>query len=336
MSNDTVFVTGGTGFLGHHLVPALCRAGFRVRLLVRQPNDHRWLQSYPNVEVVQGDVLDTASLAHHVAGSRYLVHAAGMFRFWGKANAFEETNVSGTQNVLEAAHNAKVERLLHISTVYLLGNPPNDEMVDETYPPQPADPYQVSKLHAEQKVIAFHRNHQIPVVILRPGAFYGPLGQYAFNRLFFRDPMRGIIMQINRGRYVILPVYVPDVVQAIIAAFTKGQLGEAYNICDAPITHRAAYDVICKEANLWYPRIPLPAWVGINAARFLTALATLTQREPFYPINMRSYVYNYWRVSNEKARRELGFMPTEFREGARRTIAWYRNGQPEDIPETRC
>jgi nucleoside-diphosphate-sugar epimerase len=62
----------------------------------------------------------------------------------------------------------------------------------------------------------------------------------------------------------------------------------------------------------------------------------VTRTEPFWPMNLRSYVYNNWRVSSDKARRELGFQPTSFREGARRTIAWYRAGMPDDIDETRC
>ena len=164
----------------------------------------------------------------------------------------------------------------------------------------------------------------LPVVLLRPGAFYGPGGNYAFNRLFFRDPMRGIIMQLNGGRYIILPVYVPDVARGIILALKNGRVGEIYHLCDDPITHREAYDIICEEAKLWYPRLRLPDWTGLAASHLLEAVARVTRREPFYPLNLRSYVYNYWRVSHDKAARELGFTPTPFHEGARATIEWYK------------
>jgi nucleoside-diphosphate-sugar epimerase len=76
--------------------------------------------------------------------------------------------------------------------------------------------------------------------------------------------------------------------------------------------------------------------MGVAASHILEGISAVTGQEPFWPLNLKSYVYNYWRVSNEKARRELGFVPTDFREGARRTIAWYRGGQPDDIPETEC
>jgi nucleoside-diphosphate-sugar epimerase len=80
----------------------------------------------------------------------------------------------------------------------------------------------------------------------------------------------------------------------------------------------------------------VPGWVGITTSRVLEGISAVTKQEPFWPLNLKSYVYNYWRVSNEKARRELDFVPTDFREGARRTMAWYRAGQPDSIPETEC
>jgi nucleoside-diphosphate-sugar epimerase len=331
-----IFLTGGTGFLGRHLVPALCRHGFSVRVLTRRPAENSWLARYPRVEIIQGDLLEKAVLVEASAGCQYVVHAGGWFRFWGKEQDFQNTNVIGTQNLLEAAALAQIERFIHISTVAVIGQPDPKEVIDETYPPHPADAYQQSKWQAEQVVSQFHHERGLPVVVLRPGAYYGPLGQYGFNRLFFKDPMRGIIMQVNRGRYIIFPAYISDVAQGVIQALTRGQVGEVYNICGDWISHKEAFDIICQEAHLWWPRLPIPGWLGINTARFLELIALVTRSEPFWPLNLRSYVYNNWRVSSDKARRELGFVPTDFREGARGTIAWYRAGQPDHLPELEC
>lgn len=325
-----MLVTGATGFLGRHLLPALCRAGYLPRALVRRPESHAWMQRCP-VEVVKGDVLDTDALRRAADGVDAVVHAAGVFRFWGDAAQMMRVNAEGTANVLRASHG--VRRFIHISTVAVIGSPQPGRLLDETHPPQPADPYQRSKLAAEQQVIQAQHEYGTPVVIVRPGAFYGPLGVYGFNRLFFRDPMRGLIMQMDYGRHVIFPVYVGDVAQGVVLALEHGLAGETYNLCGAPISHRDAFDVVCAEAGLRWPRLSLPGWVGIAAAHGLEALSALTRREPFYPINLRSYVYNDWHVSSEKARLELGFRPLDFREGARRTIAWYRAGQPDWIPE---
>jgi nucleoside-diphosphate-sugar epimerase len=331
-----IFVTGGTGFLGRHLVPALCNAGFRVRVLTRQPEENAWLRRYARVEVINGDLLRPETFTAALEGCRYVIHAGGVFRFWGDEQEFFETNARGTGHLAAAAAAAGVERFIHISTAAVVGQPDPRQIIDETCPPNPVDPYQRSKLHGEEIVQRYLREQQLPVVVLRPGAYYGPLGQYGFNRLFFKDPMRGIIMQINGGRYIIFPVYIADVVQGILKALERGHVGEVYNICGDWISHKAAFDIICQEARLPWPRLPIPGWMGITVSRLLTALSHLTHTEPFWPLNLRSYVYNDWRVSSAKARRELGFVPTDFREGARRTIAWYRAGEPEFLPELEC
>ncbi len=314
----------------------LCRAGLPVRVLTRHPQAHSWLQHYPQLEVVSGDLQDTASVTRAIEGCTSVIHAGGMFRFWGDEKAFAATNAIGTENVLQAAKQAKVERFIHISTIAVVGEPDPNRIVDETHPAHPTDAYQRSKWQAEQSVMRYFYDYQLPVVVLRPGAYYGPLGQYAFNRLFFKDPMRGIIMQVNRGRYIIFPAYISDVARGVFQGLERGRVGEVYNICGDWISHREAFDIVCQEANLNWPRLPIPRWLGINTARFLEALSVITRTEPFWPLNLRSYVYNSWRVSSDKARRELGFTPIDFREGARRTIAWYRAGQPEMLPELEC
>ena len=120
------------------------------------------------------------------------------FVFGAMSKSFAGTNARGTENVLEAARKAQVERFIHISTIAVVGEPDPNRIVDETHPAHPTDAYQRSKWQAEQTAMRYFHDYGLPVVVLRPGAYYGPLGQYAFNRLFFKDPMRGIIMQVNR------------------------------------------------------------------------------------------------------------------------------------------
>jgi len=331
-----IFLTGGTGFLGRHLVPALCRAGFSLRVLTRHPEPNNWLKRYPGIEVVPGDLLDSAVVSKAMQGCQYVIHAGGMFRFWGNEQEFASTNALGTEHILAAAVHADIQRLIHVSTIAVIGQPDPSRIVDETHPAYPADAYQRSKWQAEQAAMRYLQDYQLPVVVVRPGAYYGPLGHYAFNRLFFKDPMRGIIMQVNGGRYIIFPAYIADVAQGVMKALEKGQVGEVYNICGDWISHKDAFDIICQEAGLRWPRLPIPGWLGINTARVLEGLSKITRTEPFWPLNLRSYVYNNWRVSSEKAQRELGFVPTGFRVGARATIAWYRAGQPDMLPELEC
>jgi dihydroflavonol-4-reductase len=318
-----IFVTGGTGFLGRSLLPLLVQNGYHVRALTRQPKRYPWLVDL-GVETIAGDVEDRDLISEAVQGCRYVVHAAGRFSFWGKREQFERTNVTGSANVMDAATAAGVEKFIHISTIVVIGQPLPDCIVDETHPTNPLDPYQRSKLKGEQLALRHHREQGLPVVILRPGAFYGPYGRYAFNRLFLEDPLKGLRIQVNGGKFITFPAYTGDVAASILSALHLGRAGEVYNICGETMTHHDANNIVSEEAGISKFRINVPGWSMIAVARLWTALSEYTKVEPYYPLNLRSYVFNNWRVSSEKAKRELDFQPISFREGVRRTLAWYQ------------
>lgn len=331
-----IFVTGGTGFLGKHLIPNLCRRGFNVRVLTRTPDEHPWLDRYANVTVIRGDMRDADLMRQSVQGCQYVIHAGGKFSFWGDAEDFADTNVNGARNIMLACKEAQIERVVHVSTVALIGTPSKDGIIDEDHPVHPQDAYQMSKWSAEKVVQHYHEEYGVPAIILRPGAFYGPLGNYAFNRLFFRDALHGWMVQLDGGNYVTFPAYIADVAESICLSLTRGRVGEVYNISGDWLTHNQVFDIIIDEAKLWYPKVPMSRYIVIPFSRLLTALSHITSREPFYPINLQSVIFNNWRVVSDKARQELGFQPTDFRMGARRTIEWYREGMPEHIPEMDC
>jgi dihydroflavonol-4-reductase len=319
-----ILVTGATGFLGRNLVPVLLREGYRVKVLVRKPEKAAWLRALP-VEVVRGEIEDSEAVARGMDGCRWVVHAAGRFRFWGRQEKFEQANVLGAHNVMAAATHQDVEKFIHISTVVVVGSPVPGEIVDETHPTNPVDPYQCSKLKGEQEALAFRQEHGLPVVVLRPGAFYGPWGRYAFNRLFFDDPLRGNLVQVKGGQLLTFPVYIEDVAQGIVLALRKGRAGEIYNICGECLTHKEANAIISEEAGITQMRVNAPEWALVAFASLLEPFGRLLNHEPYYSLNMRSYVFNNWNVSSEKARTELGFQPIPFREGVRRTLDWYRS-----------
>src|SRR5690606_13602801 len=101
-----IFVTGGTGFLGRHLIPKLCQAGYKLRVLTRTPEKHHWLKRYPNLEIIRGDVA-TGDGLDAIQGCEHVIHAAGLFSMWSGAGDFEETNALGTENLLRAATDFK-------------------------------------------------------------------------------------------------------------------------------------------------------------------------------------------------------------------------------------
>jgi dihydroflavonol-4-reductase len=319
-----IFVTGGTGFLGKTLIPFLASREQTIRVLARNPEAHGWLKRYANVEVIQGDLADSALLKAGMAGCDSVIHAGGFFRMWGDSTTFHKTNVQGTINMSRAAVANRIRRFVYVSTVAVIGNPTPGQIIDETHAPRPADPYQRSKLAAEQVLSAWIHDHGLPAIILRPGAYYGPHGRYAFNRLFFEDPIKGLLVKVNHGRHVIFPVYIGDVAAACLNGLIYGEVGQTYNICGDPLTHQEANDIVSDEAGITHFRFNAPTRGMLTLAQLWTWLSALTGVEPYYPINLRSYVFNDWQTSSQKARDELHFRPTPFRTGARSTLDWYR------------
>ncbi len=324
MDEQLVFVTGGTGFLGHYLVPQLLAEGFRVRMLVRPTSDVSWLDGH-DVTFAQGDVTDPASVQKGMAGCGRVVHAAGRFRFWGQEADFHSINVEGTRHVAEAAARAGARRFVHISTIALIGSPPPGETITEQTRCRPADAYQRTKLAAEKEVQRFAQQG-LPVVILRPGSFYGPGGRYGFNRLFVEDPMRGLRVQVEGGRRVIFISFVPDVAWAVCRTLAHPAASGTYNICDRSPTHAEVNDCVSELLGISRWRFPTPSHGMIALAALMEWWAKVSRREPFFPLNLRHYVFNDWPVSSERARRELGFEPTPLAEGLRQTVAWYQKG----------
>lgn len=329
-----ILVTGATGFLGHNLVPLLLRRGHRVRALVRPASRWQFLEEL-GVELAWGDMRDRGAVMDAVYGCDAVVHGAGHFRFWGRSQDFYETNVEGTRHVLEASRLAGVQRFVHISTVAVVGRPKSGTVIDETYPCHPADDYMRSKLAGENLVRRTQREHGLPALILRPGAYYGPWGHYAFNRLFFEDPfIKGLPIQIHGGRHFTFPIFLPDLAQVIEAALSRGRPGETYNVSGPSLAHRDINAIISRITGVSPRWIDVPAPAILLFARLWTAVSHISRREPYYPINMAPYVFYDWVVDSSKAARELAFEPTSFEHGARVTLEWYRSIGLLKLPHT--
>ncbi|MFQ5434106.1 MAG: NAD-dependent epimerase/dehydratase family protein [Anaerolineae bacterium] len=318
-----IFVTGATGFLGHNLIPHLLQAGHSVRALVRPTSDTTFLQEQGIELAVVDDISNADAIQQAMAGCDQVVHAAGLFRFWGDPSDFWQTNVAGTTAVLQAAISHQIKRFIHISTIVVVGKTSPGTAITEETLCLPQEPYQMTKREGEQLALAAAADHDLPVIILRPGAFYGPWGRYAFNRLFFEEPLRGWRIKVDHGRHITFPAFVPDVVQAIELALVNGRAGHIYNICSQSLSHNEANAIISDLAGIPHWRLHMPTFLVMNLARAWTAVSRFTHREPFYPINMAPYVFPDWRVSAAKAEKELGFRPTPFDQGAQKTLEWY-------------
>jgi nucleoside-diphosphate-sugar epimerase len=318
-----IALTGATGYTGSRLLGALLARGHEVRALAR-PSSRR-PRDAPALAWVEGDLREQTAAGRLVDGTQAVLHVAAVYRTAGHPDAYyRDVNVGGTDHLLEAAARAGVRRFVHTSTVGVHGNverPP----ADESAPIAPGDIYQATKAEAEARALAFHRERGVPVVVVRPGAIYGP-GETRLLKLF---------RAIARGRYAIVgsgcafyhPVYIDDLVEGYLLALERPEaVGEAFILAGPRyVTQRELAEVIARQTEGRVLPFRVPAAPLRWAGALVEAVCVPLGLEP--PLHRRRI--EFWTKSRafsiEKARRVLGYQPrVDVEEGVARTAQWYR------------
>lgn len=205
----TVLVTGGTGFVGGHVITALLQAGHPVRGLVRSRSKAEAL-GLGKVEWVTGDLTDAAALEAATHGVSAIIHLAGLVAARSELE-FLSINRDGTERLVRAAADTQA-RFVHVSSLAAAGPAQPGQPLSGDEPPRPVSAYGRSKLASEHAV----RAGQLPWVILRPPAVYGPRDREMFR--IFRAARLGIAPVFGDGSQELSLVYGPDLAEAIVAA----------------------------------------------------------------------------------------------------------------------
>jgi nucleoside-diphosphate-sugar epimerase len=241
LSNRRILVTGGTGFIGGRLVETLitdCKA--KVRVLVRNFSSAGQLARFP-VEMVHGDVLHAAEVERAAKDCDLVFHCA--YGNSGEVEAQRRVNVDGTKNVLTAALNNHVKRVVHLSSLMVYGITPDGDLDETCAQHYFGDVYADSKLEAEKLVLDYGKRHGVPAVVLQPTAVYGPYSP-AWTIRVLRMLQTGRMILVNGGNGLCNGVYVDDVVAAtILAGVKENAVGEAFLISsEEPITWKRFYE----------------------------------------------------------------------------------------------
>lgn len=324
--DNTVLVTGGTGFVGSHFVDKLLAMGYNVRCLVRKTSNLQWLQNKP-VELCYGTLQNKEALAEVVKGVSAVCHIAGVIAAKTEAGYYRG-NYVGTKNLLEAIinHNANISRFLHMSSLAAVGPAESlDKPVTEDTPPHPITAYGKSKLAAEQEVLKYR--DKLPITIIRPPAVYGP--RDAALVALFQTIKRGIVPLIGfREKYVSL-VYIDDLVNGSLLAFKNPKaIGQIYFISSARYYtwEEVGMCVIQSMNKQRYVKIKIPNFVVMTIAGFSEFIGKFSKKPPVFNIDKgRDFIQPFWICSIEKAKTELGYKPSvDIDEGIPRTIQWYQ------------
>ncbi len=321
----TVLVTGATGFVGAAVLRALLDAGRAVRALVRATSDRRNLEGL-DVEPVEGELGDAASLGRAVAGCTGLYHVAADYRLWVPEPAtIYRANVEGTKALMRAAAEAGVARIVYTSSVAVLGLHADGAPADETTPATLDDmigPYKRSKFLAEQAVTEMAAEG-LPVVIVNPSTPIGP-------RDVKPTPTGRMVVEAAAGRMPAFVdtglnlVHVDDVAAGHLLAFEHGQIGARYILGGEDMSLRDILAEIAALAGRKPPRVQLPHGLILPFAFAAEGIARLTGREPFATVDGIRMARKKMYFTSAKAAEALGYRPRPAAEALRDAVAWFR------------
>jgi dihydroflavonol-4-reductase len=319
-------VTGGTGFVGSHVVRALLSRGESVRCLVRAGSRRTNLDGL-EVELATGDVLDRASLSRAAAGCSVVYHCAADYRLGARRPAeIFAANVGGTRHVLEAAGNAGVERVVYTSSVGALGLTTDGTPATEETPVAPSTligAYKKSKYEAETVAREFAARG-LPVVIVNPST---PIGE----RDVKPTPTGKMIVDFLNGR---MPAYVDtglnvidvrDVAEGHVLAAERGRVGQRYILGHRNMTLKEILDTLAAITGMPAPRWKLPHWIPTAAAAAGLVIARISGREPAIPLEGVRLSRHRMFFDASRAVSELGLPQSDVADAFRRAVDWFRD-----------
>jgi len=320
------FVTGATGFLGSHVARRLLARGADLRLLVR-PTSRLDNIADLAAERVSGDLRDADSLRRGMAGCEFVFHVAADYRLWARdRHELYQSNVEGTRNILQAARDSGVRRVIYTSSVATMGFGKHSGLTDENSPVALADmigDYKRSKFLAEQLVVEAGRGGQ-NVVMVNPTT---PVGE----RDIKPTPSGQIIVDFLRRKF---PAYVDTGLNLVdvthcaeghLLAMEKARPGERYVLGGENLTLKQILDRLAAITGLPSPKLKLPYAVALATGVVDTVVTgKILRREPRVTIDAVRMGRKKMFVSSAKAERELGWRPRPVEDALQRAVDWFR------------
>jgi dihydroflavonol-4-reductase len=317
------FVTGGTGFIGSHLVERLIGRGYTVRCLVRDVKRLGYLEGLP-IEVFHGDLFSTDVLEQAIAGADYVYHVAGVVASKTK-EGFYRGNRDATRNIIETAArvNPQLKKFIFVSSLAAVGPGVDLVPVDEQMPYHPITTYGKSKMEAELEVKKF--TDRLPITIVRPPAVYGPRDLATFD--FFKTIYGGLEPIVGFSDKFVTLVHSTDLVSGIVmAGECEKTAGETYFLGSEKIYSWNEIGTVTKEVMKKKAlRVRLPEPLVYAVAGVVGFFASFGAKPSVLNFEKgRDMVQKNWTVDVSKAKRDFGFkQEVTLADGVRQTVKWY-------------
>ncbi len=321
-------VTGATGHIGNVVVRELLIRGKKVRAFVLPGEDLSPLTGL-DIELVEGNVLDPASLSGAMKGIRTVYHLAGMISIMpGEYEKMRRVNVDGTKNVIAAARKARVKRLVYTSSIHALRRIPEGNVIDEQVDFDPANrmgDYDRTKAEASLAVLQA-ASEGFNAVIVCPTGVIGP---YDYKK----SEMGTLLLEWTRRKPSIMIegcydfVDVRDVARGHVLAGEKGRRGEVYILSGERIRLTRLMELVHENADCYQPAFKIPISLAKFVSRFTPAYYRATGGKPhFTPYSIETVLSNS-HISNAKAVRELGYKARSLEHTISDTLRWFIENQ---------
>ncbi|HYW95137.1 MAG TPA: SDR family oxidoreductase [Bacteroidales bacterium] len=324
-----IFVSGATGFIGSRLCLKLAEAGHTVHALYRSADKTKSINR-PGILLFRGDIMDRESLSRALEGCEQAYHAAAFTKAWMKDRGhIYRLNIEGTLNIIGAASEAGVKKMVVTSTAGVFG-PSGNGLVDERSVPQSFFiDYETSKFILE-KILTLISSTGSHVVMVNPTRVYGegPMND--------SNGVTKMIDRYTRGKWHFIPgngngignyVHVDDVVAGHILAMEKGESGERYILGGENTSYLLFFQTLRRISGKNYALFRLPLFLMLPVAHLMVAASSLTGKGPLItPALVRKFNMNF-RVSAEKAKHDLGYAPADLESGLKKTVDWLNSKQ---------
>ncbi|MEL7670259.1 SDR family oxidoreductase [Methanobacterium sp.] len=320
-----IAVTGATGHIGNVLVRKLLARGETVRAIVPPFEDIKPLEGL-EVEIVEGDVRDADSLTKAFRSAEIVYHLAGIVTISsGNDDFLYQVNVEGTKNVVNSCLKNNVKRMVYVSSVHALKEPPHGTVIDETcdYDPEcTRGSYDRSKALASLEVIkGIDKN--LDSVLVCPSGVIGPY-DYRISQMghLFINFMKGDLKARVDGAYDFVDVR--DVAEGIILACKKGKCGESYVLAGEQISVQDLFLELEKLTGIKAPSLKVPLWLVNVVSKVSPLYYKVTGKEPLFTTYSIDVINSNSKISSNKAFNELGYFPRPIKESIKDSVEWIR------------
>jgi dihydroflavonol-4-reductase len=318
---EHILVTGGTGFLGYHIVNEAINQGYGVKALVRKRSDISFL-SQLDCHIIYGDITTKHDILEAVKGCSYIIHCAAKTSQTGKLDEFVPVNIKSTEYLIEACQTYAIKRMVFVSSAnsFTCGSKVHPGTEDSGFMPQlKKSAYAVSKNMAHKMVLKACKDGRLNAVVVAPTFMIGSYDVKPSSGKLVLNGLKKVTLFPPGGKSF---VDVENVANAAVNALTRGRSGEAYLLSGVNLNYNEFFNVVGKENGISPLQIRVPGFILKMAGYVGDVLTAAGFKVVFNSINIRILTLSNF-FSNRKAKADLGMKETNINRSVRNAINWF-------------